>query len=161
MKRLVLIEDAPWRAKENLLQLKNEGVEIEKIFFFTISESMPAEYKEAIKQLEEALETDIDKIGISDFYSTLDKYYDRENLFMLFDLNLDEESNFGERINVRYANSKRDKGKGKIWFYTTGGKDLKSMLVQNFTNQLIDVEGFYDNQLSWNDNQILQIAKEN
>lgn len=161
MKRLVLIEDAPWRAKENLLQLKNKGVGIEKIFFFIKSENMPAEYKEAIEQLEKALETDIDTIGISNFYSTLDKYYGRDNLFMLFDLNLDEESNFGERINVRYANSKSDKGKGKIWFYTTGGKDLKSMLVQNFANQFIDVEGFYDNQLSWNEAQILQIAKGN
>lgn len=160
MKRLVLIEDAPWRAKKNLLQLKEEGIEIEKIFFFTESKYMSEEYNGAIEQLQGELETKIDTIGISDFFSTLDKYYSRDNLFMLFDLNLNEERSFEERINVRYANSKSDKGKGKIWFYTTGGKDLKSMLVKNFADQLIDVEGFYENQLSWNEEQILRIAKE-
>lgn len=162
MKRLVLIEDAPWRAERNLVELKEAGVEIEKILFFSTEENVPEEYEKLNFKMEEALDIQIDRIGIGtlDFDNKLDLYYGRDDIFILIDLNLDEANTFEERINVKYANSKPDKGEGKIWFYTTGGKDLKSMLVQNFKNQLIDVKGFSDNQLSWDTKKILDIAKE-
>lgn len=160
MKKLVLVEDAPWRVEKNLLNLKEKGVEIEKLLFFTKGEAIPPECEEMIQQLQNTLDTQIERIGRTEFYSTMDRYYTRNNLFILFDLNLEDTYIFEDRVNVRYANSKDNKGKGKIWFYTTGGKDLKSMLVKNFDDQLIDVEDFYENQLYWNDSQILQIAAE-
>lgn len=161
MKKLVLIEDAPWRAKENLKQLKESGVGLEKILFFTMEENVPEEYVRFNEELAKSLDTPVERIGTGvDFEKKLDEYYNREDIFLLFDLNLDDAYTFEERINVRYANSKPDKGKGKIWFYTTGGKDLKSMLVQNFKDQLIDVTGFFANQLKWETEKIVQIAKE-
>lgn len=158
----MLIEDAPWRAERNLKELKEAGAEIEKILFFSTEENVPEEYEKLNSKLEEVLDIQIDRIGTSalDFDNKLDLYYGRDDIFILIDLNLDEANTFEERINVKYANSKPNKGKGKIWFYTTGGKDLKSMLVQNFKNQLIDVNGFSDNQLSWDTKKILEIAKE-
>ncbi|MBD5393077.1 MAG: hypothetical protein HDR71_02160 [Lachnospiraceae bacterium] len=161
MKRLVLVEDAPWRAKEILMKLKQEGVEIEKILFFTTEENVPEIFEELNSQLEEALGIQIDRIGTGtlDFYNKLDLYYEKDDIFIIIDLNLDDANTFEERINVKYANSKPNSGRGKIWFYTTGGKDLKSMLVQNFKDQLIDVISFLNNQLSWDTEKILKIAR--
>jgi len=160
MKKLVLIEDAPWRAEKNLKRLKEDGIEIERILFFTRGEDIPEEYKEQNAHLEESLGVRVDEVNTVDFYRVLDQYYGQEDVFMIVDLNLDDANTFEERINVQYANSKENKGQGKIWFYTTGGKDLKSMLVQNFREQLIDVIGFSENQISWDTDEILEIAGE-
>lgn len=159
MKKLVLIENAPWRVEKNLLKLKKAGIEIEKILFFVKSGDISEEDEGLVIHLEKTLDTKIEKISISNFYSMLDKYYNETNSFLLFNLNLDEYGCFEERINVRYANSKNDKGFGRIWFYTTSGNDMKSMLEYNFKGQSIDVERFYKGQLYWNHSQILQIAK--
>ncbi|MCM1231032.1 MAG: hypothetical protein NC489_12945 [Ruminococcus flavefaciens] len=118
------------------------------------------EYKELNIHLEKSLEVRIEQVDTLNFYHKLDVFYQMEDVFMVFDLNLDDANTFEERINVQYANSKENKGKGKIWFYTTGGKDLKSMLVQNFREQLIDVIGFSENQISWDTDKILEIADE-
>lgn len=160
MKRLVLIEDAPWRAQNNLLELKERGVKIEKILYFTVEEDIPEEYERMKSNLEQELGIQVDRINTSDFYNKVDDYFANEEIFILVDLNLDDANTFEERINVQYANSKENKGRGKIWFYTTGGKELKSMLVQNFRGQLIDVTGFSNNQLSWDTAKILEIAGE-
>lgn len=160
MKRLVLVEDAPWRAQNNLLELKERGVKIEKIFYFTLEEDIPDEYKKMKSNLEQVLEIQVDRINTSNFYNKVDHYFADEEVFILVDLNLDDANTFEERINVQYANSKQNKGSGKIWFYTTGGKELKSMLVKNFRGQLIDVTGFSNNQLSWDTDKILNIAEE-
>ncbi|MBD5546160.1 MAG: hypothetical protein HDQ97_01940 [Lachnospiraceae bacterium] len=162
MKRLVLIEDAPWRAEKNLLELKEKGVEVEKIFFFTKRMDVPEGYQNLLSDLEDVLKVKIEQIGTLDFYRKLDACYENDDLFILFDLNLDDADTFEDRINVQYARSKTDAGKGKIWFYTTGGRELKSMLEHNFREQLIDVIDFTaDNQLFWDMEQILEIAKEN
>lgn len=160
MKKLVLIDDAPWRAERNLMELKEAGIEIEKILFFSTEENIPEEYKKLNSKLEEVLDIQIDRIGTGalDFDNKLDLYFERDDIFILIDLNLDEANTFEERINVKYANSKPDKGRGKIWFFTTGGKDIKSMLVQNFKDQLIDVISFSENQILWDMDKILSIV---
>lgn len=160
MKKLVLIEDAPWRAEKNLLVLKKKGLEIKKIFFFTMEKDVPDVFQKLINELNKNLGVSVEQINKSDFDLKVDPCFKDENIFILLDLNLDDANTFEERVNVQYAKSKSDNGRGKIWFYTTGGKELKSMLVQNFKDQLIDVTDFRDNQLSWDTGKILQIANE-
>lgn len=153
MKKLVLIEDAPWRAEQSLLRLKKEKIEIAKIFFYEAAQT--TENQELLDQLQKKLKTTVQTINAHNFVAKVDAYYKKDDVFILMDLNLgDEIGGFDNRINVRYAKSKPEKGKGKIAFYTTGGKDLKSMLERNFYGQLIDVLDFKNNQLYWDKSQI-------
>ncbi|MBD5395629.1 MAG: hypothetical protein HDR71_15520 [Lachnospiraceae bacterium] len=157
MKKLVLIDDTPWRVEKSLQKLKEAGIVIERILFFSNEEIIPKEYERLNTLLIKTLDVQIDSINVMDFSEKLNQYYEKENVFIMCDFDLDEVNTFEERINVKYANSKPDKGKGKIWFYTTGGKELKSVLFQNFRDQLIDVISFSENQILWDIDKTLSI----
>lgn len=154
MKKLVLIEDAPWRAEKSLIRLQKANVEIAKIFYY--ESALIMENKELLDMLQQKLKAMVETINAFDFFEKVNEYYKRDDIFILMDLNLgDEIGGFDNRINVQYAKSKENKGKGKIAFYTTGGKDLKSMLERNFSNQLVDVLDFQENQLYWDEDQVI------
>ncbi len=159
MKKIVLIEDMPWRARKYLSFLKNElNYVIEAVLFFQGRYSDVEGCTDLIGEMKKELATDIKNIIKSDFYKTVDGYYERNDVIILVDLDLKEDIDiFDKRINVQYTRSKPNNGKGKIWFYTTGDRTQKSMLLNNFPNQVIDVTKLEEDQLFLDDTQLKKV----
>ena len=79
--------------------------------------------------------------------------------FMDYDLKGDmDRDDFFSRINVKYALEK-DKDK-KIWFYSSGPRDIQGLLQETFPDRVISVPRFSEGQLYWDEKQVKEIVKE-
>lgn len=160
MKKLVLVDDCPWKAKDSLFKFIEQGIQLEDTFIFIKREGWDKDNQTLIKELEKAVCKHIREVSLTDFAQKMDEYYRRDNIVLLFDLNLEDgKDDIEQRINVQYAQSKNMKD-NKIFFYTNAGKDQKALLHSYFPNNVIDIVRFDEGQLELDMEKIKKVLSE-
>lgn len=145
-KKVVIVEDCPWRMKDAILKMNDMHIEVEAILFYC---GYPGEKTEAItKKIEQFIEaTGITPKEFSyvEKNERLDEYYEQQNTVLFLDVILkpDEEARYlKEWISIQYANKKREEDMNaskKIYFYTTGDETLVNRVAEIFPGQVINV----------------------
>ena len=95
-----------------------------------------------------------------EFIDEMNKLYSMSNIVFLMDYDLKGDMNrddFFSRINVKYALEK-DKEK-KIWFYSSGPRDIQGLLRETFSDNVISVPRFLNGQLYWDENQVKEVVE--
>lgn len=159
MKRIVLVEDKPWKARNQILEMERVGIHTEAVLFFNNMrrQQLSKQILEWLEEFEKAIGQQVRFVGNLDFNQVLDEYYSKSDVVIVMDLGLigDGSKVFSERINVRYAKSKDEKD--RIWFYTVGPRDQKALLFDNFPNHVLDADTLEDEQLKWDEEQIQEM----
>lgn len=90
-------------------------------------------------------------------------WYKLDDVVFLMDYDLKGDmgtDDFFQRINIKYALEKRkEHAEEKIWFYTTGGADVRTALLGNFPDNVIRVTKFINDQLEWDKDSIKRIVE--
>ena len=168
MKRIVVVEDSPWKVMQSIQTLQKEGVEFCKTIFYPNNlidkkskEELMEEYKRVTGMEVVQVDTQIE------FLDQMNESYDDPDIIFLMDFDLKGDMNandFFSRINVKYALAKKtekEDEKGKIWFYTSGPSDIKGLLMETFPGRLISTPLFYEGQLYWDNDQVKRAAELN
>lgn len=164
MRRIVVVEDRPWLTMDATVELQKKGV----VFYRTIyypsfllnsekRNSLMQEYKEKTK-------IQVDVVNEQrEFVNKMDELYDLDDIVFLMDYDLKGDmavDDFFSRVNIKYALEKRkNEEKEKIWFYTTGGTDVRAALLTNFPDKVIWVPYSIEDQLQWDEDSIIRIAE--
>ncbi len=156
-KKIVVVDDRPWKMQESIRILKEKGIEFYKTIYYpnnTIDSErrneLMAEYKR---------NTGIEVVQInsqSEFIEQMDKMYSMSDVIFLMDYDLKgnmDRNDFFARVNVKYALQK-DQEK-KIWFYTSGPNDIKGMLRETFPRHIISMPVYRDGALYWDEDEIM------
>ena len=97
----------------------------------------------------------------SEFIVQMDELYKVSDLIFLMDYDLKGNMNsedFFTRINVKYALVK-DQEQKKIWFYTSGPRDIKGLLMETFPDNTISTF-FKFGLLHWDEKQVKEAVGE-
>ena len=92
----------------------------------------------------------------SEFITQMDKLYCALDVVFFMDYDLKgnmARDDFFERINIKYA-LRKDKEKKKIWFYTSGPRDIKGLLLETFPGHVIRIPMYSEGQLYWEKEQV-------
>lgn len=161
MKRIVVVEDRPWITKDATVELQNNGVEFYKTVYYP---SVLLNPKDSNRLMADYCEkTGIDVITINsqrEFLDIMEELYQIEELIFLIDYDLKGDmsvDDFFSRINIKYALEKRNSGEERIWFYTTGGTDVKKILHDNFKDRVIKTSKFVNSQIKWDLDMIAEL----
>lgn len=164
MKRVVVVEDRPWMTTEATVGLQKKGVTFYKTIYYP-SLLLNSKEKELLMQKYR------DKTGLPvevvngqrEFIDKMDELYSLDDVVFLMDYDLKGDmavDDFFSRVNIKYALEKRkQQGEEKIWFYTTGGSDVRTALVSNFQDRVIRVPHFMNNQIQWDEDSVIRIAE--
>ncbi len=164
MKKIVVVEDRPWFTMDATLELQKEGVEFYKMIYYPSELLNSKERNKLLKTYEE--ETRVDVLTVNsqrEFIDAMDGMYEQKDIVFLMDYDLKGDmavDDFFSRINIRYALEKRKcQSEERIWFYTTGGADVKRVLYENFEERVISTPQFINSQLKWDKEQIMRIVR--
>lgn len=142
---IVILEDRPWVMKNNIINLQQRGVTVHKILYYCERDDRYNKSINRINELEDELNLEITRVTSFDFEEKLDQIFNFTTSIFLFDMDLvgDFSKHFQERINVMYAEDKRENGNGdRIWFYTTGPDSAKEQLMTYFPDRVVPVLQF-------------------
>lgn len=160
IKKIVLVEDKPWKVRNQILEMKSVGIQTETVLFFSNMKRQQLSNRvlEWLVKFETAIGQQVRFVGNLDFNQVLDEYYSKSDVVIVMDLGLigDGSKVFSERINVRYAKSKDEKD--RIWFYTVGSIDQEMILRNNFSHHVIDADTCENEQIEWDKDQIKKIV---
>lgn len=169
MKKVVIVCNRPLSYISCIRDLQKRGVIIEQIVSYiefpykdpTIVMSEIQKFKRTIAIKAEIVENQMD------FLDIIDRLYSDPDIIFLMDLNLcgGYYKYFWERTNVKYA--ELHKNDGRIYFFTTMGRDYVAMLSKKFPGHVIyistnDTYVCDKKQLFWEESKIISIMeKEN
>lgn len=161
-KRIVIVDDRPWKMQESIQNLQKEGIVFYKTIYYP-NNTIP---KEAQNELMEAYKesTKIEVVQVntqSEFLDEMNKLYGIKDIIFLMDYDLKGDmsrDDFFTRINVKYALSK-DQNEKKIWFYTTGPNDIKGLLRETFPDNVMSVPGYQVGALGWDVKQVKAVVE--
>jgi hypothetical protein len=152
--KIVILEDRPLVMMKSIKQMKEMGIDTERIIFFDAEKEnheneRAAEYRKTLETRCKEMDIQLSIVNNCDFETTLDELYKDPDIIFFFDMDLvgDYSQHFVERINVIYALKKKEqeKNEGRIWFYTTGPRSAIEQINDNFSNRNIPVKE-YDTQ---------------
>lgn len=160
MKKIVIVDDRPWKFQVAVKTLQAKGV----IFYRTIyypsntlgkdsEDRLMSDYKNDTKMKILQVNNQIE------FLDRMDELFDELDTIFLVDYDLKGDmsrEDFYTRINVKYAMTM---GWERIWFYTSGPSDIKGMLMRTFPDHVISVEADPDGYSSWDEKQILAAVR--
>lgn len=156
-KKIIVVDDRPWKMKECILELQEEGIDFVKTVYYP-NNMLDTERQNALME-DYRKSTGIEVVLVdneSAFVTQMDLLYKTPNVIFLMDYDLKGNMNrddFLARINVRYA-LERDQKERKIWFYTSGPSDIRGLLRKKFTDRVIDTPFFSEGQLHWEKEQV-------
>lgn len=162
-KSIVIVDDRPWKFQESIRKLKEEGLLFCKTIYYP-NNMIPSETQDKLME-EYKRQTGMDVIRVeaqSEFVAQMDKLYADPDIIFLMDYDLKGDMNrndFFTRINVKYALQKDREGK-RIWFYTTGPNDIKGLLRETFSDNIISVPNYHAGALEWDEEQVKAAAGE-
>ena len=163
MKRIVVVDDRPWKVIHSIQELQKEGVIFYKTLYYP-NNTLDKNNKQELMN-EYKMHTHIDVVQVEtqkEFLDQMNELYCIPDIIFLMDYDLKGDmsiENFFTRVNVKYA-LMRDSEK-KIWFYTSGPSDIKGLLMETFPDHIISTPNFYEGQLYWNKNQVKRAAEMN
>lgn len=164
MKRVVVVEDRPWMTTEATEGLQKKGVTFYKTIYYPSLLLNSKEKELLMQEYQEKTGIPVEVVnGQREFIDKMDELYDLDDVVFLMDYDLKGDmavDDFFSRVNIKYALEKRKQQREeKIWFYTTGGSDVRTALVSNFQDRVIRVPHFMNNQLQWDEESIIRIAE--
>lgn len=156
-KRIVIVDDRPWKMKESVQELQKKQIVFDKVIYYPNDMLDKEEQNELMEEFKMSTGLEIVQVNKQmEFVEQMDELYCIPDIvfFMDYDLKGDMSGeDFFVRINVKYALS-RDREQKKIWFYTSGPRDIKGLLRENFPDNIIGVPKFFDGQLYWDEEQV-------
>lgn len=161
MKRIVIVEDRPWKIQSCVKELQEKGVTFYKTIYYPNNSLTPERQEELLNQYIQDTGMEIERVNSQEeFVSKMDEAFDVPDTIFLMDYDLKGDmtrEDFFTRVNVRYALAK---GGGRIWFYTTGPSDIKGILLDTFPGHVIRVKVAADNmQGFWDEKQIKEAVE--
>lgn len=169
MKKIVVVEDRPWLTMDATVELQKKEV----VFYRTVYyPSVLLNSKERERLMTEYMEkTGIEVITVHEqreFIDRLEELYADEELIFMMDYDLKGDmavDDFFSRVNIKYAlekqkSEKEKKKEERIWFYTTGGADVKRALFGAFEDRIIRTPKYINSQLQWDEEEILKIVRD-
>lgn len=163
MKRIIVVEDRPWRTTNATIKLQEKGVEFYKTLYYP-GTLISGQEKNNLQEYEKQTKIDVETIKTQDeFVSKMEELYVLDDVIFLMDYDLKGDMNtedFYSRINIKYAKEKREQGEFKIRFYTTGGADVKEILVEEFEDYIVSVPVLQDENVYWDEKEILKMVEE-
>lgn len=165
MKKIVIVEDRPWVTEQDVLSMKKENIEIAAMIYYPNSNSTKQQQEELVQKFTNNTGVNVQWVNNQkEFVDAMDQWYaDQQVVFLVdFDLKGDGSTNFDNRINVLYVKDKEKQGtrNEKFWFYTTGNVDVKSILMAQYKDHVIDVD--FDSEqmlLYWDMEQIREMVR--
>lgn len=163
MKRIVVVDDRPWKVMCSIESLQKNGVIFYKTLYYpnnTLDKNNKQELMDKYKTL-----THMDVVQVDtqkEFLDQMNELYHIPDIIFLMDYDLKGDmsiENFFTRVNVKYALLKNPEN--KIWFYTSGPSDIKGLLLNTFPDHIISTPNFYEGQLYWDNNQVKEIVELN
>lgn len=161
-KRIVIVDDRPWKFQESIQSLQKAGVRFYKTIFYPnnmIPRVTQDKYMDNYKKV-----TGMDVIEVNDqsgFLARMDELYADSDVIFLMDYDLKGDMNrndFFTRINIKYALEK-DRDEKRIWFYTSGPNDIKGLLRETFHDNIISVPSYAAGALEWDEEQVKAAAE--
>lgn len=143
IKKIAVLEDRPWVLWGFVKKIKEMGIEEVIIIYYHSPKNYEQSNDDSIQK--ECDEQKVKLIHIEDlkFDEKMNELYSDGEMLFFFDLDIgDRSSYFEERINVRYANEKWEKGDRRIWFYTTSGPYNVDQINRKFEDHCIPVIDF-------------------
>lgn len=161
-KRIVIVDDRPWKMKESIQQLQKENVVFYKTVYYPNNTLDRARQNTLMEDYEHSTGIDVVQVNSqSEFITQMDELYSVSDIIFLMDYDLKGDMNrddFFARINVKYALAK-DKDEKKIWFYTSGPRDIRGLLLETFPDNVISMPLFCDGQLYWDEEQVKAVVE--
>ena len=155
MKRIVIVEDRPWKMRSCIKELQSKGITFYKTIYYRNNSLDTKTQEELLNQYIEDTGMEIERVNSQEeFVSKMEDAYQVSDTIFLMDYDLKGDMNredFFTRVNVRYALA-RDKE--RIWFYTTGPSDIKGILLDTFPDHVISVKVTDNMQGFWDEEQI-------
>ncbi len=156
MKKIVVVDDRPWKMQESIRELQNQGLFFLKTIYYPYNHMCSNDIR--IEEYKRVTSMDVIRADdMMEFIHMMDELYVRSDtvFFMDYDLKGDmSRDDFFSRINIKYAVAK-DKEQRRIWFYTTGPKDIKEILGKTFPGRVINVQSYAPGKPYWNEEQVL------
>lgn len=159
MKKIVIVCNRPWYYQHSIQNLQVKGITIESIVIYL--EGPHQSLKSILKKIinfERKTGIPIESVERQGkFINIMDRLYSDPDILFLMDYNLmfDISANFYERLNIKYAIAHKDDQ--RIYFFTTGGKDIIDKLSARFPGHVIPIYG--SGQLFFDESQILSIVE--
>lgn len=165
MKKIVVIEDRLWVTTDATVNLQAKGIAFYMAIYYPSRLLYSKEQEALLKDYKEKTGIEVEQVNDqSEFVNKMNELYDNHELVFLMDYDLKGDmgiDDFFQRINIKYALDKRNQNADeKIWFYTTGGSDVRAALLENFGDRVIRVPGFIDGQLQWDESEIRGILED-
>lgn len=165
MKKIVLVEDRPWFATDVTVDLQRQGIEFYRTIYYPSSSLYSKDQDLLLQKYKEKTGVKVEEVHDQrEFINKMDELYGKSDLVFLMDYDLKGDmgiDDFFQRINIKYALEKRkEQAEEKIWFYTTGGLEVRAALLENFEGRVIRIPLFKDGQLQWDEAEIKRILEE-
>lgn len=162
MKRLVVVDDRPWKLKDCIRRLKEQGILFYKTIYYLGNMISYEEQQELMAGYREITDMEVVRVDSQkEFLDEMDRLYDEDDVVFLMDYDLKGDMSgydFFDRINVKYAREK-DPERKKIWFYTSGPSDIKGLLYETFGDNVVSTPEFFGGQLYWDEEQVKAVAE--
>lgn len=160
MKRIVVVDDRPWKLQKCVKSLQNKGVSFYKMIYYPNNAIDQGTRDEMLGKFEKNTGIEVEQVNNEkEFLHKMDELYCIPDLIFLMDYDLKgdmDKNDFFSRINVRYARAKHEE---RIWFYTSGPGDIKGMLMETFPGHVISMPLFIGGQTYWDEKQVLNAAE--
>lgn len=156
-KRIVIVDDRPWKMKESIQLLQKENIVFCRTVYYPNNVLDKERQNELMEDYKKSTGIEVVQVNSqSEFISQMDELYSVSDIIFLMDYDLKGNMNrddFFTRINVKYALAK-DQDEKRIWFYTSGPNDIKGLLRETFSDNIISVPDFHDGLLYWDEEQV-------
>lgn len=156
-KSIVVVDDRPWKMQKSILLLQKENIVFNKTIYYPNNMIEREKQNELMADYKKSTGMEIVQVNSqSEFIVQMDELYNEPNVIFLMDYDLKGDMNiddFFKRINIKYALVK-DQNQKKIWFYTSGPNDIKGLLRETFSNNIISVTSYGNGVLEWDYNQV-------
>lgn len=143
---IAILEDRPLVMRDAIEKLDSMGIYTKYMVCYDNMYNQDNEIQKKVVEMCEKHNIRVLHANSQNFDSVLDQVYDDADVQLLFDMDLlnDYSKRFEERINVIYANKKKEQenNNGRIWFYTSGPAYAVESINQNFKERNIPVVDF-------------------
>lgn len=156
-KKIVIVDDRPWKMKNSIIELQKNDIIFYRTIYYPNDMLDRERQNKLMEDYQKSTNIEVDSVkNQKEFVDKMDELYCTPDIIFLMDYDLKGDMNgddFFARINVKYALAK-DQEQKKIWFYTSGPSDIKSLLLETFPDHIIRTPKYFNGQLYWDEEQI-------
>jgi len=160
MKKVVVVDDRPWKLRDCIKELQDKGVTFHRTIYYPNNSLDQNTQNNMMDEYIKITGAEVVRVNNQkEFLDRMEELINDPDLIFLMDYDLKGDmsrEDFYTRINVKYAMTR---GTQKIWFYTSGPSDIKGMLIKTFPDHVISVPHNYNGQSSWDMEQVLSAVQ--